>query len=432
MWALAASLALGRQSAAAELNGYLQEAIAVRPGQGDILFHRQTMNTKFEHSFSRRVMLRVEIDIWRDDPDFMDERVRSRLREGYFRLRFRDFDLRLGRVQIAWGEADGVIVSDQVSPFDIENFIVPGFDEIRKGVDGAFFDYYFNMDTQLQALWISHFEPPDFPNPRSPWFPIELEELEQPGFDVELEPFTRPANTFRNSEYGIRLSGHPTAADWAVGYLRSFDDRPTLRIRPGDEPGKLRGVPVHSSFHLLTGNVVYPTHGVLLRMDLAAELDRMLQLEPPPGASPLDPRVLAAFDNEFVARHHVIRGLVGVDMKPDFSWWHQADASFQFVHEEVIDPHPFLAVPDSSDLVSILLRAAYKNETIKPWFFAITSLRGGDAWLQAKLDYEPWDNWRFTLEGNIFAGHAFDGNDGGIFGMFDDNDMLQASVRYSY
>jgi hypothetical protein len=227
---------------AAEFNGYLQEAISVRTGEGDVIFHRQTFNVKFEENASRRVMFRFEVDAWRDDPEFLDDRVRTRLREGYLRLRFPDFDVRLGRVQVAWGTAEGVIIGDQVSPFDIENFIVPGFDEIRLGVDGVFVDYYFSLEYRLQALWISHFQPPDFPNPASPWFPADLDELEAPGFNVELQPFTRPANTFENSEFGFRFSGNPTVADFAIGYLRSWDDRPT-RARPVRPVHRQRRVP---------------------------------------------------------------------------------------------------------------------------------------------------------------------------------------------
>jgi hypothetical protein len=72
------------------------------------------------------------------------------------------------------------------------------------------------------------------------------------------------------------------------------------------------------------------------------------------------------------------------------------------------------------------------NETVKPWILLIGNLEGDDAWLQAKIDYEPFDNWRFTLEANLFWGHAYDGHNGGIYGSFDDNDLIGAAVRWSF
>jgi hypothetical protein len=91
-----------------------------------------------------------------------------------------------------------------------------------------------------------------------------------------------------------------------------------------------------------------------------------------------------------------------------------------------------LAVAEHTDLISILARAAYRNETIKPWLFVIANARGDDAWVQAKIDYEPIDNWRFSIEYDNFIGHAYDGRNGGVFGRFDDNDLFQATIRYSF
>jgi len=415
-----------------KFNGYLQESFSLGTNEGDVLFHRQTFNGKLEAEITKWLLMRVEGDLWYDSPDFIKNNARSRLREGYFRIRLPKADLRLGRVEIAWGEADGVIISDLVSPFDIENFITPGFDEIRKGVDGAFLDYYLPKDVSLQLLWISHFEPPDFPNPESPWYPIDLDLLENPVFNVDLQPFTRPPNTFRNQEYGLRLTGHPTVADWAIGYLHSWDPRPTLRIRPSAQPGTFTATPTHDQYELFTANVAVPTHLVLVRADVAYEHGRFLQLAPGDNPDPTDPQIIDALQHEFVADHDVVRGLLGLDFKPNIRWWSQADASFQYVHEEVIDPAPLLFVADSTDLLSVLLRAAYRNETIKPLIFAIVNTRGADTWLQAKVDFEEWDNWRFSLEYDWFDGHAFDGDNGGIYGMFDDNDMVKATVRFSF
>ena len=418
--------------ATAGVNGYLQESVGVRTGEGDVIFHRQTLNVKVEEALTKLLLLRAEADAWHDDPDFMNSRVRSRLREGYARLRLRNTDLRIGRVEIAWGEAEGVIISDQVSPFDFENFITPGFDEIRKGVDGVFSDSYFAHDIDLQLLWISHFEPPDFPNPKSPWYPFDSRLLEPTGVSVDVQPFTKPPKTFENSEYGARLSGHSALLDWAFGYLRSWSDIPTLHIRTTGTASVVSASPEHDRYDLLAANVVVPTHGVLTRLDATYEHGRDLQLAPPSNFDPSDPSVAKALDDEFVGHGDIVRALVGVDTKPRVPYWTDADASFQLVHEEVFDPPAFLAIPERTDLVSVLLRASYVNETVRPRLFAIANLRGADTWIQAKVDYQPWDAWALSIELDVFEGHAFDGNDGGVYGMFDHNDMVEATVRFSF
>ncbi len=399
-----------------ELKGYIEESIARQlGGDEDIFYHRQTISMKASGDMSKRVKLRVEVDVWRDDADFQEGgEYHSRIREAYARIRFKDFDIRVGRLQLAWGEADGTIVSDQVSPFDFTNFIVPTFDAIRLGVDGATFDYYFANGDDLQLIWLAQFTSPDFPEQASPWSFFDS--------PVPVARPDKPTATMSHSEFGVRYSGHPIWADWSVGYLHSVDDRPAPRVQ-----GPLLQ-PTHDHFELFTANIAAPVGDYLIRFDTAYELGRFLSTDF------MDPAAFDTAADGFVVRQDVSRTLLAVDMKPDIEWWHQADASFQYVHEQVIDPHGALNQAREDDFLSVLLQAAYLNDTIKPWLFTMVNVRGADWWVQAKIDYEPWDNWRFSLEYDRFSGHAFDRatNSGGLFGGFADNDMMMGTVRRSF
>jgi len=400
--------------------GYLQESVAPSLDDPDeLLFHRQTLHMELEGYTGGGHMLRLAADVYRDDASFQDEStVKSRLREAYLRLRFDKVDLRLGRQQIAWGEADGAIVSDQVSPFDLTNFIVPEFDEIRLGVDGVTLDYYFDDGSDLQLLWLGRFTSPDFPDLGSPWSFVDPDALG----GLALLPAERPAASFANSEFGLRYSRHPLAADWSIGYLRSWDDRPSLAV----DPLSGTATPRHEQFDLLTFNVVHPRGNLLYRLDAAFENNRMFSVSP-----------LAAPETAgrgFRARQDVARVLLALDTKPDFDWWEQADASLQLVHEQIIDPHSALLHPRETDYVGLRLSGAWMAETIKPWLFTMVNVRGNDAWLQAKVDYQPMDNWKFSAEYDAFFGHAYNpmARTGGTFGRFDRNDMLLFTVRRSF
>jgi len=415
---------------AMDFDGYFQESIATRTSEmDDVIFHRQTLNLKLTERFSRKLMFRLEIDTWFDSADFIDDSPRSssRIREGYLKFGIGDLDLRIGRVQIAWGEAEGVVVSDQVSPFDLGNFIIPKFDEIRLGVDGVFADYYFANGSELQLLWISHFEQPDFPDDNSPWSFIDADAFAAEG--ATLESLDDPANAFKNSELGIRFSGHPIAADWSVGYLWSWDDRPSLFQEFGAGPGGpalVSVTPTIERFHLFTANIVAPVGEYLLKFDTAYEANRYLSTDPTLG---VDSALIA---DGLRVKTDVWRGLLGMEMKPNIPYWEQAEASFQYVHEHVMDDHPSLAQAGDNDLLSMRLSAGYRNDTIKPWLFAIYDVDGDNFWIQTRVDYEPRDAVRFSIEYNLFEGHAYDGDTGGTFGGFDDNDMLQLTARYSF
>lgn len=421
--------ALFTTAPAAEIDGYFEEGIATRFDKGDLLYHRQTLNMRTDGYLSDGVYVRLDVDVWHDDPDFeANDEFHARIREGYFRFGFENADLRIGRQQIAWGEADGVIVSDQVSPFNLTNFILPPFDAIRLGVDGATLDYYFDNGNELQLIYIAKFQRPDLPPLASPWSFIDGSLFTGDDPVAVLAPFDKPSGQFENSEFGGRFSGHPIWCDWSIGYLHTIDDRPAPR-----NFGRTV-TPTHDFFELVTANLAVPVADVLLRFDTAMEFGRFLSTRSPGPIPTADSLETASVG--FVDRHNIFRGLVAVDFQPNFEWWHQAEATVQYVHEEVFDPHAALADPDKTDLVAVLLRAAYVNETIKPWLFAIANVRGHDAWLQAKVDYEPWQDWRVTLEFDFFFGRPFDPTrrrgGGGTFGRFDDNDLVQLVIRRSF
>jgi hypothetical protein len=413
---------------AIEFNGYFQAGAAVRTAGAPeaLIYNRQMANFKIQATPYDRTYLRLEADVWNDVPSYEDgHSVRSRIREAYARYRFRSADLTVGRQQIAWGQADGIIVADQVSPFDLENFIIPKFDEIRLGVDAVQLTYHFQTGRELDLVYIAQFQPPDFPEEDSPWRFVTDDQLDRiarrlgipvpPGLRVAST--NRPSNTFEHSEGGIRFKNYGARADWAVGYLYSWDDRPFLRI----DPFAGEATPTHKRYHLVTATVVAPVGAALLKAESALELDRHLNAFN-----------AEAFNDGFVSKENVWRTLLGADFKPQVPYWEQPDLAFQFIVDKVFSPDSGLAQEEDAFLASVRISAAYLNETVKPWILLIGGLNGDNTWLQARLDYEPIDNWKFTLEGNFFFGHAYDGNNGGIYGSFDDNDLIGVAIRWSF
>jgi hypothetical protein len=424
---------------ALEFNGYLQAAVAMRTQSSNdqMIYQRQLVNTKIRQDFYDLGEVVFEADFWRDDADYQSDgaEMKGRVREGYLKLYFPDADLRIGRFQIAWGQADGIIISDQVSPFDLENFIIPAFDEIRLGVDGATLDYFLPTGQELQVTWIARFKSPDYPSDDSPWRFIRddqiadiedgLSDFYMAPVNIELGERDKPAGQFKNSEAAIRLRGFETWADWSVGYLYSWDDQPNLRIRQGtpdgmgefDVPANLK----HNRYHMFMASAAAPLGPVLLKSDNVFEHNRYFSAFNQSTA-----------DDGFVDQLDMFRTLLAGDFKPRVPGWSQPDASIQLIYEKVIDAPSGLAREEESWLASLRLQAAYRNETIKPWILLIGGLRGDNTWLQTKVDYEPFDNWRFTLEADFFWGHAYDGHNGGVYGGFERNHLIGTSVRWFF
>lgn len=429
-------MTLPAAAAAGNLSGYINVGAAVTTDSGDLIYNRQLVNGKFSHEATKMLSFRLETDFYHDRPDYRDaSRFKARIREGYAKLRFKNADLKIGRAQITWGDIDGFIVADRVSPFDFENFIVPPFDEIRLGVNGVFLDYYFTWALTMQLLWIANYARPDLPPPGSPFDPFIIDRVTGvlPGpLEIVRQGQDGPPNTFGNSQAGIRFTGTTRAADWQLGYLYGYDHNPFLDFSPDpNNPLQIDATPKHGRYHMFMGNVVFPLAGFLFRVETAYNKDRTLnavpQTEPAPGVFP---------DLTVRQDQWVTAGVV--DYKPNVSWWQNADASFQVIYDHIMDPAPGLARADYALYFSLRLSAAYRNDTIKPKLFTIANARGADMWFQAIVDWEPIDRWRFSIEYDFFDGNPYLGfipgqdDSGGIYGQFDKNDLIALSVRYSF
>ena len=432
--AASALLAASTPADAGDMTGYINAGVGVRTGEGDVVYLRSLVNGKFTHQATKKLSFRLETDVYYDHPYFRpDGRFNARVREGYAKLRFKNADLKVGRVQVTWGDIDGFIVADQVSPFDLEHFIIPPFDEIRLGVDGVFLDYYFNWSYSMQLMWIARFNRPDLPPSDSPFDLFRINNIDNAlpgGLRIENGPRRLPAQTFENSEAGVRFTGTTRAADWQVGYLYSWDDIPYFQFAPNaTKPGVIDAFQAHGRYHLFMGNIVFPLGPTLIRLETAYNKDRFRNVVIP--TDPSEPFDLAVRQDQWVTA-----GVV--DFKPTFDWWQNADASFQVIYDRMIDPAPGLARVDEAVYVGARLSAAYRNDTIKPRLFAIANTRGADTWVQAVIDWEPFDQWRFSLEYDLFDGHEYRGflpgfnNAGGIYGQFDKNDLVVVSTRYSF
>ncbi len=116
--------------------------------QTDFSIIQNTFNLNFEKRGST-VAFKVNPLLYH----YFDKQLDFRLREAYMDMYFNKFDIRIGQQQIIYGKAEGVFITDIVSPKDLSEFLLPDFDEIRMGVTAVKLNYYFGMNT-LEAVWV--------------------------------------------------------------------------------------------------------------------------------------------------------------------------------------------------------------------------------------------------------------------------------------
>ena len=130
-----------------------------------------------------------------------DQRQEFLLRENYLDISAGDFDYRLGRQHVVWGEMVGVFVADVVSAKDMREFILPEFEVLRIPQWAARVEYFKN-DIHAEALWIPVPSFDEIGKPGADFFPYPIP---GPGGTVFLDEEI-PARKLANSNFGLRLS----------------------------------------------------------------------------------------------------------------------------------------------------------------------------------------------------------------------------------
>lgn len=145
---------------------------------------------------------------WRGPTDAV--RGTGELREAYLDLRLGRVDVRAGRQVVAWGRADGINPTDNITPRDL-TLLVPDDAERRIGTSGVRATAY-AAGLAFSALWFPEFRPHRFALPTPP-----------PYVRFRDDDAHWPSET-----WGMRVERAGGAVDWSASYLHGLDLAPDL------------------------------------------------------------------------------------------------------------------------------------------------------------------------------------------------------------
>ncbi len=391
-----------------DLSGYVRNysGMLVGNGSNDFVILQNTFNLNFEKNSSSNAF-KVNPMIY---TEYGDSLV-FRLREAYIDFFFDNFDLRVGKQQIVWGKADGVFITDIVSPKNLFQFLLPDFDEIRQGVYGAKFDYYIN-DNTFEIVWLPVFSPTIYANPNSIW-------AVKPNFP--MPPIYDYSNTdvnpsLENSEIFVKYSALTTFIDFEImgGYM--WDDDPTMFtsfVPDGSGGMNLLLSPEHKRITLGGGSFSTTLGPFVMRGEAAYYSGKYFNTTTP------------QFDNGVIQKDY-IHYMLGTD----FALW-DVNISTQFIqkavmdYDEIIKPTP-LFKGEYNNMMTFLARYSMLNETLDLELFSYYDFEYDDALIRPRILYDYSDAVNLQFGANIFTGTE------GLFGQYNKNDMIYFKIKYSF
>jgi len=387
-----------------ELTGFARNYTGVLLNdQTDFSIVQNTFNLNFE-KWGEKVGFKVNPLLYH----YFDRDLDFRLREAYMDMYFNKFDLRIGQQQIIYGKAEGVFITDIVSPKDLSEFLLPDFDEIRMGVTAVKLNFYIGMNT-LEAVWVPVFSPTLMPDSGSIWRP-ELPFPIRPTYDYstnEVKP------SLAHSEFFLRYSAMTSKLDYEIVGGYHYSDDPVMHLTKTIDPVsmQLQSLEARPEYHrmgMLGGSLSTTLGGFVLRAEGSYNNGRYFQTENPQRSD-------GTVQKDYL---HYMAGLdytlSGVKLSAQFIQEYIPDYEIGMLQEEAENTMTFLAAKD------------YLREKLWIELFAYVGLNKGDALIRPKVSYNFADGFDLQLGANIFTGTE------GRFGQYRDNSMLYWKVMYSF
>jgi hypothetical protein len=336
-----------------------------------------------------------------------DQRLNLVLRENYVDFAAGNWDFRIGRQQVVWGEIVGFFVADVVSAKDLREFILPEFEILRIPQWAARAEYS-SGNVHAELLWIPVPSYDKIGKPGAEFFPSPPPA--PPGFATTFRGESRPKQDLSNTNYGARIGALVDGWDLSGFYYRSTDASPTFyrEVVAAPQPSFVYQAR-HDRIHQVGTTVTKDFESFVFKGEGVYTHGRRLH-------------VLRASDEDGVVPQNAIDWVVGLDFTPT------PDTRFnvQFFQRAILDRDPDV-IPRARENGYTIFLSHKLTERLEAQVLWISSLNRTDWLFRPRVNWNFEANWRFSAGADVFHGPPV-----GVFGRFDNRDRVYAEVRYSF
>lgn len=327
-----------------------------------------------------------------------DQRFEAALRETYLDIAHGDWEFRLGRQHVVWGEMVGLFFADVVSARDLREFILPEFDTLRTP-QWALRAERFAGDLHTELLWI--------PTPT-------YDAIGKPG--AEFYPHRVTAAVYRNEvkprglkhgNVGLRAALLKAGWDVSAFVYRSSDIQPTF-YREIIGP-TVYFEPRHERITQIGGTLAKDLGSLVLKAEAVHTRGRKFG-------------ILDLADADGLTPQKTLDWAVGLDVTLPA----ETRFNIQFFQRLFYNHDPRLLLDKHENGYSLYLNHKLGQRWEAQATF-IASLNRTDWLFRPRLQWNFEKNWRLLAGLDLFHGPPT-----GLFGQFATRDRLYSEVRYSF
>jgi len=335
-----------------------------------------------------------------------DQRANAVLRENYLDYSAGNWDFRLGRQHVVWGEMVGFFFADVVSARDMREFLLPDFDQLRTPQWAARAEYFAD-DYHAELLWIPVATYDDIGKPGGEFYPNQPV---PPGFNVRYQQELRPERNTENMNYGLRLSTLKSGWDVSAFYYRSTDINQTFYREIITAPTPTISYQArHDRISQAGGTLAKDFGDVVLKGEAVYTRGRSFT-------------TLNAMDSDGVTPQNTVDWAAGLD----FTLPAESRLNVQIFQRQYFNYDSDIISDKRENGYSLL----FNTKILNNWEAQITFISSTNRtdWLfRPRVTWTFERNWRLLVGADIFKGPPTS-----LFGQYDQKDRVYSEVRYSF
>lgn len=335
-----------------------------------------------------------------------NQRFNAALRENYLDYSAGNWDFRLGKQNVVWGEMVGLFFADVVSARDLREFILPDFDQMRIPQWAARAEYFVD-DFHAEVLWVPVASYDNIGKPGAEFYPTQPV---APGFAAQYRQELRPERNAENMNYGLRLSTLKSGWDVSAFYYRSTDINPTFYrdIVLAPTPTFVFQAR-HDRIHQLGSTLAKDLGDIVVKAEAVYTRGRNFT-------------VLNAMDTDGVAPQNTLDWAAGLD----FTLPAETRFNVQVFQRQFFSYNQDIISDRRENGYSLLLNNKFFTNWEAQALF-ISSANRPDWLFRPRLSWNFERNWRVLLGADVFKGPPL-----GMFGRYDQQDRVYSEIRYSF
>lgn len=336
-----------------------------------------------------------------------DQRFEAMIREAFVDLPAGDWEFRLGRQHIVWGEMVGLFFADVVSAKDMRELVLPDFDMIRIP-QWAGRAEYFQGDFHAEGAWIPYMTYDDIGKPGAEFYPYNPPAI--PGWQTVIASEEKPTR-LKDSAYGVRLSYIKAGWDMSTFYYSANDPAAAFARTTTLLPvPTITYTPIHERIHQVGGTLGKDLGAMVLKAEAVYTRDKLFSTTDAPYTDGL-------------VKQNILDYIVGLE----WSLPEETRFNAQLYQRRFFNYAPGV-VPDKNESgFSLLFSTQGLHPRLEPELFLVHSLNRNDWLARFKMTWKPGGNWRLVGGIDVFGGPPT-----GLFGAFDSKDRAYTEARYNF